>query len=87
MTKTTFWTLLGSGAILGLDHIDHLDHYDHIDHTDHIDLPDYTDYPGASSLRPRPGAEAELSLLGRDFKLVEWGRQGLFYEYLEMVIQ
>jgi len=23
----------------------------------------------------------------RDFKLVEWGRQGLFYEYLEMVIQ
>merc|ERR1719361_2405753 len=23
----------------------------------------------------------------RDFKLVEWGGQGLFYEYLEMVIQ
>jgi len=23
----------------------------------------------------------------RDFKLVEWGHQGLFYEYLEMVIQ
>jgi len=23
----------------------------------------------------------------RDFKLVEWGNQGLFYEYLEMVIQ
>lgn len=23
----------------------------------------------------------------KDFKLVEWGRQGLFYEYLEMVIQ
>ena len=23
----------------------------------------------------------------RDFKLAEWGNQGLFYEYLEMVIQ
>ena len=23
----------------------------------------------------------------QDFRLVEWGRQGLFYEYLEMVIQ
>jgi len=23
----------------------------------------------------------------RDFKLVEWGQQGLFYEYLEMIIQ
>lgn len=23
----------------------------------------------------------------KDFKLVEWGHQGLFYEYLEMVIQ
>jgi len=33
------------------------------------------------------GTETKTPQHIKDFKLVEWGRQGLFYEYLEMVIQ